>query len=164
MGLALVRLLALPVLLSAVLLAQQPSQEGQLDGSKTLFTVLAAINAAGYDANLDSNANSPVRKRVREALGSKHLDSVDALKKFVADHHQADPEAELSQYISFALSIEGPPDFPYWLAPQEIPPDVRKLDGLNELIADFYSEAGIQDLWKQVQPELDQVIEAYHAG
>ncbi len=175
MGLALVRQLAFAALLSAVLLPAQPqakpqpktlapAQESQLDGSEALFTVLAAINAAGYDANLDSNANSPVRKRVREALASKHLDSVDALKKFVADHHQADPEAELSQYISFALSIEGPPDFPYWLAPQEIPPDVRKLDGLNELIANFYREAGIHDLWQQVQPEVEQVIQAYHGG
>jgi tetratricopeptide (TPR) repeat protein len=182
----LVRPLALTVLLSAALLpaqpqpqtraaqsqpqaqspplARPPAQEGQLDGSEALFTVLAAMNAAGYDSNLDSNANSPVRKRVREAIASKHLDSVDALKKFIVEHHQEDPEAELSQYMSFALSIEGPPDFQYWLLPQEIPPDVRKLDGLNELIADFYSEADIQDLWKQVQPEVDQVIQAYHGG
>jgi tetratricopeptide (TPR) repeat protein len=176
MGLALVRLVASTVLLSAALLqaqpraqpqaqpqqGQPPRQQGELDGSEALFTVLAAINAAGYDANLDSNANSPVRKRIREALASKHLESVDALKKFIADHHQEDPEAELSQYISFALSINGPPDFDYWLPPPEIPPDVRKLDGLNELIADFYSEAGIEDLWKQAQPEVDQVIQAYH--
>jgi tetratricopeptide (TPR) repeat protein len=171
----LVRSLALTVLFSAALLpaqpppqsqpkGQPPAQEGQLDGSEALFTVLAAINAAGYDANLDSNANSPVRKRVREALASKHLDSVDALKKFMADHHQDNPEAELSQYMSFALSIDGPPDFHYWLTPQEIPPDVRKLDGLNELIANFYSEAGIGDLWKQVQPDVEQVIQAYHGG
>jgi tetratricopeptide (TPR) repeat protein len=178
MGLALVRLVAFIAFLSAALLWAQPqpqpkiqpqkgqpqAQEGQLDGSEALFTVLAAINAAGYDTNLDSNANSPVRQRVRDALASKHLDSVDALKKFIAQHHQENPEAELSQYISFALSIEGPPDFKYWLGPQEIPPDVRKLDGLNELIADFYNQASIRDLWKQVQPEVDQVIQAYHGG
>jgi tetratricopeptide (TPR) repeat protein len=164
MGLALVRLLALTVLLSAVSLAQQPPQEGQLDGSKTLFTVLAAINAAGYDANLDSNANSPVRKQVRDALAAKHLGSLAALKKFVADHHKDDPEAELSQYISFALSLQGPPDFQFWMQSQEVPPDVHKLDGLNELIADFYHEADIEDLWKQSRPALDSAIGAYHAG
>jgi tetratricopeptide (TPR) repeat protein len=169
----LVRPLALAVLLSAGMLQAQrqpasqtasQTNQGQLDGSEALFTVLAAMNAAGYDANLDSNANSPVRKRLRETIASKHLDSVDALKKFIAGHHQDDPEAELSQYMSFALSIEGPPDFQFWLLPQEIPPDVRKLDGLNELIANFYLEAGIGNLWKQSQPELEQVIEAYHGG
>jgi tetratricopeptide (TPR) repeat protein len=185
MGLALVRLVTLIALSVALLPAplpqqktspQQPKtqsqsqpkqklvQENQLDGSEALFTVLAAINAAGYDANLDSNANSPVRKLVRDALATKRLGSVDQLKKFIAEHHQADPEAELSQYISFALSVDKPPDFNYWLAPQEIPPDVRKLDGLNELIADFYNEAGIHDLWTQVQPQVEQVIEAYHGG
>ena len=135
MGLALVRLLTLTVLLACVVLAQQQPQEGQLDGSQTLFTVLAAINAAGYDANLDSNANSPVRKQVRDALAQKHLGSVEALKKFFADHQKDDPEAELSQYVSFALSLQGPPDFQFWMPSQELPPDVRKLDGLNELIA-----------------------------
>jgi tetratricopeptide (TPR) repeat protein len=162
---ALVRPLALIVILSAALLQAQPqSKEGQLDGSQTLFTVLAAINAAGYDANLDSNANSPVRKLVRDAIAGKHLDSVEALKRFFERHHQDDPEAELSQYISFALSLDGPPDFQYWLMPQEIPPDVRNLDGLNELVANFYKEAGIADLWKQAQPALDRQIEAYHGG
>jgi tetratricopeptide (TPR) repeat protein len=168
MGLALVRTLALTGLLSVALLpaqqAKQQAKESQLDGSETLFTVLAAINAAGYDANLDSNANSPVRKQVRDALAQKHLDSVEVLKKFMADHHQDDPEAELNQYISFALSLQGPPEFQYWMPPQEVPPDVRKLDGLNEIIARFYQEAGIEDLWKQSQPELDQAIEAYHSG
>jgi tetratricopeptide (TPR) repeat protein len=166
---ALARLLALAALLSALvcpalLQAQQKPQEGQLDGSQTLFTVLAAINAAGYDANLDSDANSPVRKQVREAIAQKHLASVEALRKFFIDHHQQDPEAELSQYISFALSLQGPPDFQFWMASQEVPPDVRKLDGLNELIANFYREAGIPELWKQSQPALDEVIEAYHGG
>src|ERR1700730_15343593 len=167
--LGLVRLLPPTVLVSispctALLQAQQPPAEGQLDGSQTLFTVLAAINAAGYDANLDSNANSPVRKQVREAIAQKHLGSVEALRKFFIDHHQEDQEAELSQYISFALSLQGPPDFQFWMPTQEVPPDVHKLDGLNELIANFYQEAGIQDLWKQSQPALDRVIEAYHLG
>jgi len=166
---ALLRLTALASLLAAVvcpalLQAQQKTQENQLDGSQTLFTVLAAINAAGYDANLDSNANSPVRKQVRDAIAQKHLASVEALKKFFIDHHQEDPEAELSQYFSFALSLQGPPDFQFWMPSQEIPPDVRKLDGLNELIANFYQEAGIPELWKQSQPALDDVIEAYHGG
>jgi tetratricopeptide (TPR) repeat protein len=164
MGLALVRLLALTALLSAVVLAQPQPPQGQLDGSETLFTVLAAINAAGYDASLDSNANSPVRQQVRDAIAKKNLGSVEALKKFFAEHRQETSEAELNQYISFALSLQGPPDFQFWMPSQEVPPDVRKLDGLNELIADFYNEAGIHDLWKQSQPALQRVIAQYHSG
>jgi len=163
------RLLAFTAVLTALVFpalaqAQHQTREGQLDGSQTLFTVLAAINAAGYDANLDSTANSSVRKQVRDAIAQKHLDSVEALKKFFAAHHQEDPEADFSQYVSFALSLQGPPDFQFWMPSQEIPPDVRKLDGLNELIADFYRESRIVELWKQSQPALDRTLEAYHGG
>ena len=169
MGLALVRLVALTAFLAAVvspalLRAQPNAKEGQLDGSQTVFTVLAAINAAGYDANLDSNAKSPLRKQVRDAIAARHLDSVEALKKFVADHRQEDPEADFSQYVSFALSVQGPPDFQFSMPSQEVPPDVRKLDGLNDLIASFYQEADIEHLWKQAQPDLDRMIAAYHGG
>ena len=106
----------------------------------------------------------PSASQVREALAQKHLESVEALKKFFAKHRKDDPEAELSQYISFALSIDGPPDFKYWWTPEEIPPDVQKLDGLNELIASFYQEAGIQSLWNRAQPEFDRAIASYHSG
>ena len=138
--------------------------DNQLDSNRALFTVLAAINAAGYDADLDSNANSPVRRQIREIIAQKNLPSVELLKKFLATHRQDNAEAELSQYISFALSIDGPPDFKLRWIPQEIPPDVRKLDGLNELIARFDQEADIEQLWNRSQPAFDQVIAAYHDG
>jgi len=162
----LARLLALTVLLSALAQAQprERSSQNQLDGNQALFTVLAAINAAGYDADVDSTANSPVRRQVRETIAQKHLESVDALKKFFDAHRQDDQDAELSQYISFALSINGPPDFEYWWMPEEIPPDVRKLDGLNQLIARFYREADIEGLWNRAQPEFERTIAAYHNG
>jgi tetratricopeptide (TPR) repeat protein len=148
------------------LLAQGQSQppKDQLDASPSLFTVLAAINAAGYDADLDSNANSPIRKQVRELIAAKHLESVEALKKFFAAHRQQNQIAELNQYISFALTLDGPPGFESRMKPEEIPLDVRPLAGLDHLIAEFYREADIEDLWKRSQPAFDQVIAAYHSG
>lgn len=139
-------------------------QQGQLDGSQTLFTVLAAINAAGYDADLDSNANSPVRKQVRDIIAARNPASLADIKKFFAKHQQKDPVAELSQYISLALSLQGPPEFQYRVPPEEVPLDVRPLDGFGELLAKFYAEAGIEDLWKRAQPAYDQFIAAYHSG
>jgi tetratricopeptide (TPR) repeat protein len=161
----LIRSILLLGILGAVLaLAQPQPQQGQLDASPALFTVLAAINAAGYDADLDSNANSPVRKQVRDlVVAAGHLDSVDALKKFFAGHRQQNQTAELNQYISFALTIDGPPDFESRLKPEEIPLDVRPMAGLDQLIAAFYREANLEDLWKRSQPAFDQAIAAYHA-
>jgi tetratricopeptide (TPR) repeat protein len=157
---------ALLITISTLALAQPQAQlaENQLDGSETLFTVLAAINAAGYDAELDSPSTPAIRKQVREALAAKHLDSVDALKKFVEAHHQANSDAELSQYISFALTVKGAPDFEYRVPPAEIPLDVRSLEGLNPLIASFYREANIEELWKRSQTAYSHMIAAYHSG
>jgi tetratricopeptide (TPR) repeat protein len=161
----LIRLLLL-VTISTVAFAQTPPRapEGQLDGSQTLFTVLAAINAAGYDTDVDSTANTAVRKQVRDILAAKHLDSVDALKKFFDAHRQSDPDAELSQYISFALTLDGPPDFQCRLKPEETPHDVRKLEGLTPLLASFYREADIEALWKRSQTAYEHMIAVYHPG
>ena len=155
--------LLLGVLGAGLVQAQPQPQQGQLDASPVLFTVLAAMNASGYDADLDSNANSPVRKQVRDLIAAKHLNSLEALQKFFAAHRQQNPTAELNQYISFALTLDGPPDFQSRMKPEEIPLDVRPLAGLDRLIAAFYQEAHLQDFWKQFQPAYDQVIAAYHS-
>lgn len=149
---------------AAALFAQLEAQQGQLDGSETVFTVLAAINASGYDADLDSPYNSPIRTKLREIIASKNLSSVAPLKKFFQDHRQSDSNAELSQYISYALTLEGPPNFKSRMKPEEVPTDARGLNGLSPLLAAFYQQAGIHQLWLQAQGAYQEMIGAYHAG
>jgi tetratricopeptide (TPR) repeat protein len=139
-------------------------EQNQLDGSPALFSIMAAINAAGYDAEIDSPANHPLRSMVRKHLASRQLTTLPELKKFVASHRRDDPASELSQYISFALSTSGPPDFKMRYAEHEIPPDVLPMTGFENLMTRFHREAAIDQLWKQAQPALDQAIARYHAG
>ncbi len=157
------------LLISAVVpaFAQPPKPgtqfENQLDSSEALFTVLAAINAAGYDAEIDSPSNSYVRKTVREYLAAQKMDCLFDLKRFVREHKQKDPSADLSQYISYALAIKGPPLFEPRYVNNMLPPDAAQLDGLAPLLVAFYREGHIEDLWKRMQPAFDDVIEQYHA-
>jgi predicted negative regulator of RcsB-dependent stress response len=152
-----------PVALALVLAAYPaPAQQGELDASPTLFTVLAAINAAGYDAEVDSPSNHPLRDEIRAHLGGKNLRSVEALKEFFKAHRQRSETAELSQYISYALVVDGPPDFQYRVRSVEIPPDVVPLDGLSTLLSAFHREANIEDLWQRSQPAFDRIIARYH--
>jgi tetratricopeptide (TPR) repeat protein len=137
----------------------QARRGGQLDSNETLFTVLAAINAAGYDAEIANDANSPLRKAVRDHLKTLDLPVVEELRRFVRSHRQTDPGADLSQYISYALVVNGPPDFGFHYNSNIVPPDVDALLGLTPLIAEFYKQANIADLWKRVQKPYDQVIE-----
>lgn len=159
-----IRSLLLLTIAALLVHAQPQSQPGQLDASQTLFTVLAAINVAGYDAGLDSAATPPIRKQIRDIIIAKNLPSVQALKAFYVSHSQGNADADLSQYVSFALSVDGPPDFQLRVPPAEVPLDVRKLDGLDSLLARFYTEANIEELWKRSQPAFDQVIATYHGG
>jgi tetratricopeptide (TPR) repeat protein len=138
------------------------AQQGQLDASPSIFSVMAAINVAGYDAEIDSRSNHPFREFLRRELASKDIPCREELKQFFAAHRQKDWTAELSQYVSFALSVDGPPNFGYQFIQNEIPPDVLPLEGLPLLMKRFHQEARIDDLWRRAQPEFDRMVAVYH--
>ena len=150
--------------LPAVLLlafAAGAAEKGQLDADPALFTVMAAINAAGYDAEINSPTNHPLRKAVRDYLKGQQIPSLAELKTFFKAHQLPDPNANLSQYVSFALSIDGPPDFGFRYAQNELAPDVLPLIGLGPMLAAFYKEANLEDVWQKSQPAFEQMIAAY---
>ncbi len=136
---------------------------GQLDASPSLFTVMAAINAAGYNAGFDSPSNHPLRTEIRNQVASRNLPSLAAIKEFYVRHKRTDPVQNLSQYISFGLVCNGPPDFDFEKQREiNIPPDVSGMRDLSPLLAKFYQEAGIADLWKNAQGDIDRYIQRYH--
>ena len=66
------------------------------------------------------------------------------------------------RYISFGLSVNGPPTFAPIGRTVETPPDAAALDGFGPLLAKFYQEANIEELWNRSQPAIEQTIERYH--
>ena len=155
--------LVLPAILALAAVAPaQQSGTGQLDASPSLFTVMAAINAAGYDAGLDSPGADPLRKAVRDELAKRQISSLAALKEFYAAHRKRTGSEDLSQYISFALSVSSPPAFQFKEKDADIPPDAAALKGLTPLLVAFYREANIDDLWRRSQPHILSVIARYH--
>jgi tetratricopeptide (TPR) repeat protein len=133
----------------------------QLDASESIFAVLAAINAGGYDAEIDSPTNNPLRKALRDHLSGLNLPVVSDLRRYVRDHRPKTAEAELSQYISYALVMNGPPDFVSRYNSATVPPDVDTLFEFTPLLVKFYREAHIDELWKQSQPAFDKAMEQY---
>lgn len=139
--------------------AQISANENQFGASITLFSTMAAINAAGYDAGVQSESNYPIRNQIRAELANKHIPSLNDLKEFYRDHRKGTDTATLSQYVSFALLAGGPPDFK--LESGDLPPDVQPLIGFPQLLADFYKEAGIQDLWARSQQAYTVAMRTY---
>jgi tetratricopeptide (TPR) repeat protein len=150
------------LLLAAIPALATPADGGQLDASPSLFTVMAAINAAGYKAEFSSPNNHPVRAAVQAELGKRNIPSLGPLKEFFESHRKRTDAQELSQYISFALSCTGPPAFEFAMRDVEIPPDAMPLRDLSRLLAAFYKEGGIEDLWQRAQPAIEQYIARYH--
>ncbi|MEP6961153.1 MAG: hypothetical protein ABI995_03695, partial [Acidobacteriota bacterium] len=134
---------------------------GALDGNPTLFATLAAINAAGYDTDIDSPSNSPLRKQLREHLSKLSIPSLSALRRFVRDHKKPNSADDLGQYISFALLSKGAPDFGPAMPNFPPPADADGLQELPALLAAFYREADVAGLWQAVQPAYEQALEQY---
>ena len=157
------RRLVLPAILALAAVAPaQQTETGQLDASPSLFTVMAAINAAGYDAGVDSPNGDPLRKAIREELAKRRIPSLAALRDFYAAHRKRTSSEDLNQYISFALSVSGPPAFQFKEKDADIPPDAAALKDLTPLLVAFYKEANVDDLWRRSQPHILAAIARYH--
>ena len=165
----------LAVLLAALLLASatpraqaqsQPrrpdeTQYNQLDDNQALFSVMAAIAAGGFNAEAGALSNHPLRKAVSEYFAKQVLPSIDALRRYVRDHKPKNAALEFNQYLSFALLVKGPPNFE-WANPNlPLPPEVAAIDDFAPLLADFYKEAKLDAVWKQVEPEYEREISRY---
>ena len=138
------------------------SAQGQLDASPALFTVMAALNAAGFDAEVASASNHPLRDAVRQELAKRNIPSLEAIKAFIKEHQRKNDTEELRQYISFALSVTGPPSFGFRARDIEVPPEAAALRDFAPLLEKFYQEAGIAELWNKVQPAIDHYLARYH--
>ena len=136
------------------------SGENGFSVSPTLFTTLAAINAAGYDAGMDSRLNEhyKVRTQIRQELAKRKIPSLPELTAFYKQHKKPTDTGDLSQYVSFALIANGPPNFE---VPAQVPPDVQALAGFSELLARFYKEGNLEDLWNRSQPAYAAAMTEY---
>jgi tetratricopeptide (TPR) repeat protein len=130
----------------------------QLDSSHTLFAVMVALNAGGFDLDKDSPTNSPLRREIRDLFAVQRSESLDELRRFVRDHHMKDPQAELSRYISYALSVGDPPNFENRYPTTAMPPDVDFLYGFTTVLSNFYRDGHLYELWKRAQPYYDHAI------
>ncbi|MBV9156463.1 MAG: tetratricopeptide repeat protein, partial [Acidobacteriaceae bacterium] len=135
--------------------------ENGFSTSLTMFTTLAAINAAGYDAGMDSPLNQryQIRSQIRDILAKEKIPCLSELRVFYKEHKQPTDAGDLNQYISFALVSGDAPKFE--LPNGAVPPDVEPLRPLSQILADFYQQANIADLWRRSQPAYNAAISQY---
>jgi len=152
---------------AAICLLSIPGLQGaenlQLGASENLFAVLAAANAAGYDEGIALPDNNPLRQQLRDYLAKQNIPVLPELKRYYRKHMLKNGLQDLSQYISYALSVTGPPDFAWRTRDVDVPPDAMALSEFTPLLIDFYTQAKLAELWQNSQPAYAKEMEKYHS-
>src|SRR5882762_1330778 len=128
-----------------------------------LFATLCALDAAGFDSSVSTTNQSPGRVKLRERMLALQGPAVEALRKYYQEHALADAGATFARFVSFALAAGPPPKFVFEMRREDLPPDALALEGFNEILANFYSEAQLDQLWQFYQPDYQRGVEYYSA-
>lgn len=142
------------------------STKAQLEVSETLFAVAAALNSCGYDAGLEESL--PLRKTVREEVKAAVEKSPpaaqarDSICRFWKEHQAGDAAGDVTQYVSLALELKGPPSFAPALPEADLPPDAAHVLGLVSLLQKFYQAVGLHTLWERHRAEYEPLVLRFH--
>jgi tetratricopeptide (TPR) repeat protein len=157
--------------------SQAPRKEAQqipqnqslitLDSNETIFSVLTALNACGYDQDL--TISDVTRSNVRSEVQKVLADSEDAegartaLCEFYETHVASrDPNRNLSQYISLALYMDGPPHFAPRVKEDDLPPDAGVITDFGQLLERFYDKAHLHSIWEHHRKDYAAAMNRYH--
>jgi tetratricopeptide (TPR) repeat protein len=123
-----------------------------------LFTMMAALNAAGFDVEFASQYH-PVRETVRKLGKEVDPELIARLKSFYNSRKgsQTD-EAQLPKYISLAVNITDAPSFKPVTREEVLPPDARSVIGFLDLMREFYQKARLSQHWTELRSEYERAI------
>jgi len=125
---------------------------------KRIFTLFAALNAAGYDQENFDQPYHPVRQQVRDALAGKNFSGQARLRTELSFLHPYN-------FIVWALYFDQPPRFDRVVTgwnEKDVP--AFFFFGLDSELSRFYEEADIEALWEQVRPQYEEEAARYQAA
>ena len=137
-----------------------------LESSEPLFEMAAALNACGYDADLDKSA--PVRLEVRTELNAALAaseparESRDALCAYIAAHHLNDSALNVGQYVSLSLYLSPPPELTPNVDETELPPQATQVVNVLPLLRAFAADVELHFLWVHHRPEYEALLARVH--
>ena len=137
-----------------------------LDTSETLFAVLTAMNTCGYDVGL--NMSDAQRLNIRSEVDRNLRSSDDASAAMTAmcdwyiSHKGRDAAHDLSQFVSLALYLQGPPHFLPRVKEDDMPPDAVPIAAFGAVLERFYDKAGLHSIWERHRANYAALVERYH--
>jgi len=137
-----------------------------LEDSEPLFDLAAALNACGYDADLDKSA--AVRARVRadmnEALQASEAarNSRDALCAYITKHHTNNMGLDVGQYVSLALYLSPPPELSPNVSELDLPPQAAAVVNILPLLRTFADAINLHIIWVEHRAEYEALLRRVH--
>ena len=128
---------------------------------KTIFTLSAMLNVAGYDEENNSQGMHPVRVRVRERLSKSIPETLKSRLQAFYRAHQVKPINY--SYGVVAKVTSGPPDFAFTKEWKDIESDPQfgQLKELPELLREFYRTVPVEAIYEDVRAEYLSYIKDY---
>ena len=109
-----------------------------LEVNEPLFEVAAALNACGYDADLNKSAavRGEVRADMNAALAASETarDSRDKLCAYMLIHRLNDLGLNVGQYVSLALYLSPPPELTPNVDLTQLPPQAAEVVNVLPLL------------------------------
>ena len=137
-----------------------------LEVSEPLFQLASALNACGYDADL--NKSAPVRAEVRtemnEALAASEAarDSRDKLCAYITQHRLNDLGLDVGQYVSLALYLSPPPELTPNVDLTQLPPQAAAVVNVLPLLRTYADEIQLHFIWLKHRAEYEALTARVH--
>jgi hypothetical protein len=122
-----------------------------LEMSEPLFQMASALNACGYDADLDHSAS--VRAEVRADMNAALADSEsarqsrDKLCDYIAQHQLTNTGLGVGQYVSLALYLSPPPQLTPNVDEGDLPPQAAQVVNVLPLLRSFAEQVNLHYIW-----------------
>jgi tetratricopeptide (TPR) repeat protein len=137
-----------------------------LEISEPLFDLAAALNACGYDADLDKSL--PVRAEVRADMNAALAGSEvarasrDKLCDYIARHSLNDLGLQIAQYVSLALYLSPPPELTPNVDETQLPPQASAVVNVLPLLRDFAEQIDLHYIWLKRRSEYEALTARVH--
>ena len=137
-----------------------------LEVSEPLFEIAAALNACGYDADLDKSppVRAEVRAEINQALAGSEPARVarDKLCDYIGRHHLNDTGLEVGQYVSLALYLSPPPELTPNVDETQLPPQAAAVVNVLAPLREFAEQTDLHFLWLKHRAEYEALTARVH--
>lgn len=126
----------------------------------------AALNACGYDADLDRSA--PVRAAVRAEMNAALAQSEaartsrDALCDYISLHRLSNPGLDVGQYVSLALYLSPAPQLETNVDETELPPQAAQVVNILPLLRSFAEQVQLHYIWVHHRADYEALAARVH--